>query len=300
MELTVVVGEDEQKVLEVRRLHLARAGGKLEVVDCALEPGRLLGAVAAPSLFAAQRFLWVDDLDQVSDEVLVAVLEAPSNAVVVARAHALTPGRRKLLKGRGDIVDASVPKGKGVGMRVEEMIRASGVTVDARGRKLLLERVGHDLDRLASVLRQCVLLGLLAPQADALEVLVGSSAAPGVPWGLADAVERGDGATALRSTLDVEAPRAHAYLSNRFLAAARLAEAGVTDVDEAQVLSGVKTRYQAQSLVGLARRLGPRRAKEAVAALARADAAVKTSRTTAALDALVVELSALCRPTPNG
>jgi DNA polymerase III delta subunit len=294
VEMTVLVGEDEQKVLEHRRALRERSSGALEVVDAAQEPERLLGAVAAPGLFAPQRFVWVDGFDNVSDDQLRAVLAAPSRAVVVARSQSLTPSRRKLLKDQAVVLDVSAPKGKAAAGRVVEMIRTSGVVVDSAGRKLLVERTSHDLDRLASVLRQCTIMGLTNPNADALKVLVGSSAAPGVPWDLTDAIERGDLKGALASASGLEGPRAHGYLTSRFLNVLRLAEGGVRDVERAQELLGVKARFQAESLVALAARLGPERASAAVRLLADADRDVKVSRTGDEFEVLVAALCRLC------
>lgn len=282
MELTVLLGDDDLAIRTRRSALLEGADGNVERVDVAAEGGRaLLDSVSAPSLFGGKRWISaenVEALDEQSAEGLVRAGEL-SDAVVVARAGGAVPPKiRDLLKKAGTVTTLTTPKGKGVGMRVDEMLRTHGVTLGGAERQLVLERAGHDLDRLDSVLRQLVTAGLQRPSRQQLVLLLGSTSAPGVPWDLTDALEEGKVAQALEAAQGLEAVPTVAYLASRNMQAGRLVDAGVSTAQEAQDLLGLQHRFQAEKLLRLARRLGPQGTRRAWDLLVAADRDVKLSR----------------------
>lgn len=308
MELHVFTGDDDSEIRRRRDELLAGAApdAGVEHVDVALDGGSVLAnAVGAVSLFGGKRVVAAENIETLSDGALEAITAAAgaSDALVVARCtNAPSPKLRKALAAIGTVTTCRAPQGKGVAMRVDELTRAAGLRLGGDLRRMLVERAGHDLSRVESVCRQLVTLEVTTPTRAQLDVLLGSSAAPGVPWTLTDALEAGDLAGALDAADGLEPIPVVAYLSSRAMQIGRLVDAGVTSVDDAATLLGLKHRFQAERLVRLARQLGPSGVNAAWCALAGADRAVKhasgnsTVSSAVVLDQLLVRLAGIYAP----
>jgi DNA polymerase III delta subunit len=303
MELTVFVGDDDQQIRTRRAALLDAAGGATGRGDVAVDgPAGLLDAIGSPSLFGGRRVVAVDGIEALTDRDVDRMLRlaAHSDAVVVARAAGSLPVQtRDRLKTIGQVITCTAPKGRGVGARVEEMVVSSGVTLGPELRRMLVDRAGHDLDRVASVLRQLTIAQIFQPSRAQLDVLLGSAAPPGVPWALADAIEAGDTATAVTASIGLEPLAALGYLTSRATQIGQVVEAsaaGAIDVGSVQQMLRLNHRFQAEKLLRVATRLGPDGSRQLWNVLGRADKLVKTTAAAAAFEAVVVELTAVFAP----
>lgn len=282
MELTVLTGDDDLAIRTRRKALLDAAGGDAERIDVAADGGMLLvDAVCSPSMFGGRRVVAAEGLEAISEGNLEALTRngSGSDAVVVARVSgALTPKQREALKKLGTVQSLTTPKGKGVGMRVDELIDAAGIRLTGDLRKLLVERAGHDLDRLSSILKQLQIAGIGQPTRAQLDLLLGTTAAPGVPWTLSDALETGDVAGMLAAAKGLEPIPAVAYLASRNAQLGRVVDAGIPSVEDTMKLLGVAHRFQAEKIVRLARKVGSEGVKESWDVLVAADRAVKVSK----------------------
>lgn len=300
MDLTVLTGDDDLAIRTRRTRVLADLGvdeAGAERVDVAQDGGEaLIGAVSSPSLFGGRRVVLADGMEALDETYLEMLLAAAptSDAVVVGRASgALPPKVRENLKKVGTVTSLALPKGKGIAMRVEEMLSSAEVHLDAGNRRLLVERAGHDLDRLASVLRQLSITGITRPTRQQLELLLGTTSAPGVPWDLSDAVEDGNLARALTSSAGLEPIPALAYLASRVAQVGRVVDAGAYDPDRAAELLGLGHRFQAEKVVRAAKRLGEEGSRRAWDVVVAGDRAVKHAKDPhAAFDQVLVQLTA--------
>ena len=304
MELHVLAGDDDQANRKRHVELLAQAGADTgaELLDVADDGGaRLLEAISALSLFGGRRVVVAHHIEELDETSAARIIDAAaeSDAFVIAYAQETLPTKlRKALAAIGTITTAKTPKGKGIAMRVDELACAAGLRLGGDLRRLLVERCGHDLDRVDSICRQLVSAGIGAPNRSQVETLLGTAAGAGVPWALTDALEAGDLAGALRAADDLEAIPAVAYLHTRALHLGRLVESGVTDPDAAAELLGLNHRFQAERLIALTRRLGPAKILGVWGVLAGADRAVKhTKDQRGALSALVIRLAPLYAPT---
>lgn len=299
MDITVLTGDDDLAIRSRRDQVLKDAGlgdATAERVDVALDRGEaLLDAVGSPSLFGGRRFVRVDNIDQIGDVELRLLQEAAktSDTVVVAQAGAaLTAPLRAALKALGTVVSLGLPRGRGVGMRVEEMLRESGVRFGHAETKLMVERSGHDLDRLNSILKQLKMADMTTPSTSQLLLLLGSTSTPEVPWDLSDAVEGGDFPAALSSASGLEPIPALAYLMSRVSQMGRLVDAGCYDSNGAADLLKLSHKFQADKLVRGSKTLGPEGVRRAWDVLVAGDASVKHSREPkVAFDRVVVDLT---------
>lgn len=278
MEMTILTGDDEQAVLTKKAELLKISEGNYEKIDCAEDPSALLDAVRSLGLFSPRRFVWAVNFEALSEADLQALISsAPSSsALIVARSGVLSPKARSLLKGVAEILNLTQPKGKYVAMRVAEMIRDSGLKLNPEARRILTERTGHDLDRLASVLTQCKMASMMTPSSSQIEVLVGTSVAPGVPWALSDAIEAGDHSAALKANVGIAPLAATAYLSNRFIQAGKVAEAGDDDSLREEVFKSIQ-RFQIQKISKVSADLGVTGTRKAIRLLSEFDLRFKTS-----------------------
>lgn len=304
MELSVLAGGDDQGVAARRAALLGAAGADaqaVENIDVALDGGdALVLAATAPSMFGGIRVVAAENIQAITAANLahLGAAAAGSDAVIVARAGAtLAPKVRKALAALGSVVTLSAPRGKGVAMRVDELVAAAGVRPGPAGRRLLVERAGHDLERVASVCRQLSLAGIAEPSAAQLDRLLGSSAAPGVPWALTDALEAGDLDKALELGRSLEPLAVIGYLVSRLAQVGRVVDAGLSDAAAVATALGLEHRFQAEGLLRLARRLGPAQVAAAWDVVAGADVAIKHARDPrVAFELALVDLAGIVAP----
>lgn len=293
MILKVLVGDDEQRVVAKKEELLN--GEAFISVDCSEDPQSLIDAVQTKSLFAATQNVWALNFEALDDKLLDTLLNAGSNseAIIVARSATLSPARKKKISGVGEVLTLSKPKGKGVALRVNDMIKNSGLVFNPAARRVLTERVGHDTERISSILEQCKILGLSNPTQAQITTLVGSSAAPGVPWSLSDAIENNSLLTAMSVTTDLVPIASAAYLANRFMTVGKIVEADTEELKE-NVLKGVAP-FQAEKLIKMSKTL-ENRTGEAAILLARFDQILKSSQSSEhTFNLLVIELCDLFR-----
>lgn len=291
--LHILEGSDPQLVGEKWGELLAGRVGR-EDLDCELDEGRsLLSAVSCPSLFGGPRVLAVDNIDKISEAhagALVFVAGA-SDAYVVARCSKMPSKTAKILTKVAQIHACSIAR-NGAGMRVGELAKKHGITLDAGSLALLL-RVGSErLERVDDVLFQLSMLDVVEPTIRQVTVLLGTTSGAGVPWSVTDALDAGDLARALRE--DHGSPFAvFSYLFNEIQRAGLVQEAGCKTPSEVEKLLSC-TPFVARKALALARKLGPQGLRGAVAALAQAEKDAKSSiGEDLALDLLLVNISRL-------
>lgn len=292
MELKVLSGEDEQAVIQKKNELLDGLG--YVTVDCGEEPDGLLDLVRTRSLFAPKRFIWATSFETLTDEQVKLIIDAGDDvdALVVARSITLTPKTRAVLKGCADIFNYPTPKGKGVSIRISEMIKESGLRLSSEARKELFEKAGHDTNKIFSIISQCKILDIMSPTVAQVSMLIGTSAAPGVPWGLSDAIEEGRTSEILKVTSDLSPIPAAAYLSSRYLQVGLVTECQTEEQVE-HALKGMHP-FQAGKIKKVANTLGPEGAAAAVRMLAAFDLRAKTSKQPQAeFDLLALSLCAL-------
>jgi DNA polymerase-3 subunit delta len=251
-----------------------------------------LAAVAAsagtPPFLTDRRIVVVRNLGRfTTDEVraLSAYLAAPLDSTVLVLATSGTPPKHLLdaLKAAGGTVhDTDAPtRARDRRSWFDEQVALAGLKLDAAASGLVVERLGEDVGRLASLL-------------DTLKATFGPGGRLGVeevrpflgeagsvpPWDLTDAIDRGDAGAAL-STLRrmVQAGDRHplvvlAILHTHYGRMLRLDGAAVHGEREAADLLG-GSPYQARKALDQLRRLGHDGVARAIEILARADLDMK-------------------------
>lgn len=295
---TVLLTGDDELAVRARRTDLLREcgvdGGAVERFDITEDGGSSLArAAGAMSLFGGPRVLDGTGAQALTVDAATAIGSANSDAVVLLRADSAVPAAARKALGDIEVISCRLPAGKGVAIRVDELARDAGITLDSAARGLLADRAGHDLPRVASVLAQLAAAELRRPRREQVLTLLGSAAAPEVPWALSDAVEAGDTVTALRVAAGLEPVAVVAYLASRAGQLGRIVDEGLRGGDQVAAALGISP-YPAQKLAALAGRIGPGGVAATWDLVAAADRAVKVGGTPAmTLDLLIVELTAV-------
>lgn len=251
---------------------VARTGCIPEYISCADEPGRLADAVRSPGLFVAQRLLAVD-LDGLSESEAQLVAEGltASDAVIVAHATDVPAAILKRLTPFATITKHPLPSNRDAGTAIDELAGLLGIILSGASRTTLVNRLGHDLDRVSSVLRGLAIGGYREPNSRQIEMMAGTSTAAGVPWDVTDALDRRDLAAALEASRRCEAVPLVAYLTKCAIEAARCAENPGADAAE---LLGV-SNWAAQKANKLSRQMGRTQLATLIVELVEADRRVK-------------------------
>ena len=230
----------------------------------------------------------VDDLvpvleylaDPVPDAMLVLVWEKATSPG--APAHPSPP--KKLIDAvkaaGGTVEDHGMPGGKGRAMWVDDHLDATTVRLAPDARRVLVERLGDDLNRLGgilTVLESTFGTGAGPLSADDLEPFLGDSG--GVPpWDLTDSIDKGNVTLAVsnvrrmmhgggRHPLAVMAP-----LQTHYERMLQLDGSGIRDEKEAASLLGMKgSSYPAKKALTQASALGSAKLARATKLLADAD-----------------------------
>lgn len=284
MRLSVCTGDD---VVAIRAHQRELSAGcehlPAERLDLTVSGGAdLADAIETPSLFAPQRLLIVTGMQALEDSAAkrIAAAAATSDAIVVARSDGAVPASvKKTLGGCADIHSHALPKGRAVQGRIGEISRAAGLKLSGPDLTLLAERAGHDLVRIDTICAQLAAVGLTQPSREQMLTLLGSSAAPGVPWDLSDALENGQLPLMWQSAAHSEPLAVIGYLISRTLQAGQIADVladGPVSSDQAMTLAGVNHKFVADKLLTLARRLGTLGAARSLEILLEADLAAKS------------------------
>lgn len=299
MKCYVLTGADDW-ALRARRAQLLTeheiAASSVERYDLEDDGGsRLAQAAATFSLFGGTRLLDASPADALTPEHATALADHATEVVVVLRGpKALPAAVKKALGGHAHIQTFPLPTGRAVPARITELAANHGITLTSAARSTLVERGAHDLPRVAGALAQLAMVGLTQPSVEQVEKLLGSSAAPGVPWALADALENGDLATALEVAETLEPIAVVAYLASRTGQLGRIVDDELRDPDAIMSVLGLSSSFPARKLAALAARLGTSGVSASWDLVAAADRAVKVAPDPrAALDLLVVQMAGL-------
>lgn len=195
------------------------------------------------------------------------------------RMPAVPKGLTEALKSAGaEIVDAA-PSGRGRKSLLEERLATAPVRFDGQAKQAIVDRIGDDVGRLASVLE--ILTSTFGADAklglDEVAPFLGE-ASDVPPWELTDAIDAGDIGLALekleRMTVggDRHPLQTLATLHTHYQRVLRLDGARATDEKAAaSVLGMTGSTFPAKKALNLSRKLGPERSVQAVRLLAAAD-----------------------------
>jgi DNA polymerase III delta subunit len=283
LKMQVYTGSDTTGATDLWKAECKIAGTN-ERVNVSEHPGTMFDAINSPPLFGSARII-AADLDGISDAELESLISSAPNsdAIVVARMTEVSSSQRKLIEKIAKIISLSIPQTKDLSTRLEKISHSSGVHLTAETRSILIERSGNDIDRIRSVIEQCRLGHLLEPTIRQLNVLLGSSERGALPWDVSDAIDRNDLLNAVDIALECEPIALVAYLSNRYLEAAKVRESSETpDVDLAVVITG-QSRWQAERTTRLACKIDLDGFGRRLRSLAEADRLLKTNKDSASV-----------------
>ena len=198
-------------------------------------------------------------------------------------------------------VDA--PGGKGRTTWVDDQLGAATVRLDPRARRVLIERLGDDVNRLGGILAVLdATFGSATVDADDIAPYLGDAGSV-PPWDLTDAIDSGDVAAAVTNLQRLLGGGARhplqvmVTLVTHVERMVRLDGAGVrTDAEAAQLLGMKGSTFPAKKALAQSGRLGSARLARALALVAAADVDVRgrtAQDATAVLETLVARLAAL-------
>jgi DNA polymerase III subunit delta len=213
--LYLIAGTDEAKIDATRARLRARAesdGGvaALEVFEPSEGRGApdheaLLGAIPAMSLTESRRYLLADGVERWRDrqqEAVAAVLaDLPPDLTVVLISRAKAPAKlaRAVKAAKGEVHEFEAPKAREMPRALVADAQRLGFRLEPGAARVLVERMGanpvrlgHELERLALWAGE----GGEVTSADLDEMISDTSEA--IVWSLADALQQGDPAVALR------------------------------------------------------------------------------------------------------
>ena len=297
MRCYVLTGDDDWSLRARRDQLVAEAGvaaEKVERYDLSGDGGgELVTSAATFSLFGGARVLAAQPAVDLSADSATRLLATAGDVTVLLYGMSAVPAAvKKILAGQVTFETHKTPTGSAAAQRISELAAAAGVRLDAAARAHLMERAGHDLPRVADVLRQLSSVGIAAPSAAQLDVLLGSSAAAGLPWHVSDAVERGDVAAALNLSPALTPVAAVAYLASRIGQLGRISDDGMSSGQQVAAALGTSSPAAGQKLLAVARRLGRGGIAASWDVVAAADRRVKVGGDPhAELDLLLVRLA---------
>jgi DNA polymerase-3 subunit delta len=213
--LYLIAGTDEAKIDATRARLRARAesdGGvaALEVFEPSEGRGApdheaLLGAIPAMSLTESRRYLLVDGVerwrDRQQEAVAAALADLPPDLTVVLISRAKAPVKlaRAVKAAKGEVHEFEAPKAREMPRTLVADAQRLGFRLEPGAARVLVERMGanpvrlgHELERLALWAGE----GGEVTSADLDEMISDTSEA--IVWSLADALQQGDPAAALR------------------------------------------------------------------------------------------------------
>ncbi|MEM7272787.1 MAG: DNA polymerase III subunit delta [Actinomycetota bacterium] len=207
------------------------------------------------------------------------------------------------LKSAGAETSDVAPSGRGRKALLEDKLATAPVQFDTGARKLIVDRVGDDVGRLASIFE--TLAATFGPEAkvgadDVAPFLGEASDVP--PWELTDAIDDGNIGLALdnldRMTVggDRHPLQTLATLHNHYQRVLRLDGAGATDEKTAAAVLGMSgSTFPARKALNLSRKLGRERTRRAVALLAAADLDLRGNTALPAETVMTVLVARLAR-----
>jgi DNA polymerase-3 subunit delta len=222
----------------------------------------------------------LDYLDQPSpDASLVLVWDKPTTSG--ARANPVPKKLSDAVKGAGGTVeDCGLPSGKGRTAWLDDQLAAAPVRLSPQARRVVVERLGEDLNRLAgilSVLEATFGAGAGPLDPDDIEPFLGDSGSV-PPWDLTDAIDQGRVADAVSNVQRMlqgggrHPLQVMVTLQTHVERMLRLDGSGIRDEKEAAAALGMKgSAYPAKKALAQAASLGSAKVARATQLLAQAD-----------------------------
>lgn len=237
------------------------------------------------------------------NEVIEALGSVPQDALVVVIDLAATPARQKRYLELGEHRHLPTPRFGALQSWVQRELREAGLEFDREVPSVLTDLFGEDLPALASEITKLAALGERL-SGERVRQIAGRSPARDA-FDLIEAVAAGDGAVALDvceslTSQGEAAPRVLAALIWQFglvarCVALREARGRLSEAEASQALS-VKP-YSARKALAIASRLDEESLRRALAAILRADRAMKSGRDERwTLEALALDLAGLFAP----
>jgi DNA polymerase-3 subunit delta len=246
--------------------------------------GAVIDALFTPAFLADRRIVVLreaENLDATQAAALASRLDesfAPNVLVLAVVGKALPAALSKAVKARGREIDTSPgSSGKARTQWLSEQLQLAPVHLEPAARQLLEQHLGEDLSRLhplLDVLAAAYGDGGRVSRAELEPFLGEEGGAP--PWDLTDALDNGDGKTAVRVAHRlIGAGGRHPFqllatLHRHYGAMLRLDGTGITDPKAAAAMLGMSA-FPAQKVLAQARRLGPERVARAISLIADAD-----------------------------
>lgn len=243
------------------------------------------------------------------DTVLVVVWDAPVTSG--AKRSPLPKKLRDAVRDAGgEVHNFDAPGGKGRSAWIDDQLAAATVRLDPRARRVLIERLGDDVNRLGGILAVLdATFGASTVGADDVEPYLGDAGAV-PPWDLTDAIDSGDvvgAVTNLQRLLGGGARhplQVMVTLVSHVERMVRLDGAGVrTDAEAAQLLGMKGSTFPAKKALAQSGRLGSARLARALTLVATADVDVRgrtAQDATAVLETLVARLASLSGRSRSG
>ena len=269
----------------------------------------IVDAALTPPFLTSRRVIIVRDIGRFTSEAVEPLVEyladpLPTTSLVLVAGGGQTSARLlNAVKKAGRVIDAATPRaGKARTAWVAERLNASPLTFDAAAGARIVEHLGEDLGRLASLIE--LLVGAYGAGArvgvSEVEPFLGGAGVV-APWDLTDAIDRGDTAASLSALQRlISGGERHplvimATLHRHYAAMLRLDGSGIRTEAEAAAALGMAP-FPARKAMTQAGRLGTKGIARAIELLARADLDLKGLREWPdylVLEVLVARLSRL-------
>src|SRR5581483_4033398 len=251
----------------------------------------IVDAALTPPFLTSRRVIIVRDIGRFTSEAVEPLVEyladpLPTTSLVLVAGGGQTSARLlNAVKKAGRVIDAATPRaGKARTAWVAERLNASPLTFDAAAGARIVEHLGEDLGRLASLIE--LLVGAYGAGArvgvSEVEPFLGGAGVV-APWDLTDAIDRGDTAASLSALQRlISGGERHplvimATLHRHYAAMLRLDGSGIRTEAEAAAALGMAP-FPARKAMTQAGRLGTKGIARAIELLARADLDLKGLR----------------------
>ena len=248
-----------------------------------LTVGAIVDAATTPPLLTDRRVVVVRDVGRWSADALEPLIDYladpldTTSLVLVAGGGQTSARLLNAIKKVGRVIDAAAPRaGKARSGWVADRLKASPLRFDAAAGALLVDHLGEDLGRLASIIEALVSAYGEGAHVGVDEVEPFLGGAGGVaPWDLTDAIDRGDTAASLVALERLLGNDRHplvvmASLHRHYAAMLRLDGSGIRDEQTAAGVLGMAP-FPARKAMTQAAKLGTAGVARAIDLLARAD-----------------------------
>ena len=238
--LTLTYGDDPAAWKTHRQL-LAAVTGPVERLDLAEPDGLQLlreALASAGGLFTATRSVDVRGIDTLTAADARELVAACANTATDV--HAFHPGKLaapvvKVLAGVFTVSRHEVPKPGQLPAHIRRTAAEAGVALDNAAATLAARRAGHQLDRLAVLFTALGSAGIVTLDTRQLDVLLGTTDAPGTACTVTDHIEAHRTGDALTAASRVDAQAALVWAARRAVQIAHAAELSAESRDLAEL-----------------------------------------------------------------